>query len=158
MARVKSAQASKAAKQFEAAAATFDKVSNGAGEAMKGNVERAMGAAAEMSSFGKGNLEAWAASTAATQKGMEAISAMAMAYSKHALENHVAATKSLMTVRTVQELVEKQTEYARSAFDEYVAEMNKMSNLMAAYTQDALKPINERVSAMSTIMQKGRMR
>jgi hypothetical protein len=55
-------------------------------------------------------------------------------------------------------VVEKQTEYARSAFDEYVAEMNKMSSLMAAFTQDALRPFNERVSAVSTIMQNGRLR
>jgi phasin family protein len=158
MASVKASQTSKAAKEFEGAVETFDKFSNGAGEAVKGNVERAMGAAAEITAFGKGNIEAWVASTAVTQKGVEAISARAVAYSKHALENHVAATKSLMASRTVQEVVEKQTEYARSAFDEYVAELNKMSSLMASFTQDALKPFNERVSAVSTIMQNGRLR
>lgn len=158
MASVKASQTSKAAKQVEAAAETFDKFSNGAGDAVKGNVERAIGAAADLSAFGKGNLEAWAASTAATQKGVEAISARAVAYSKNAIENHVAATKSLMTAKTVQEVVEKQTEYARSAFDEYVAELNTMSSLLASFAKDALKPFNERVSAVSTIMQNGRLR
>ncbi len=157
MASAKS-QTTKAAKEFEAVAAAYDKTANGASEAMKENVQRAMGAAGEFTAFGKGNLDAWMASTAATQKGVEAISARAVAYSKAALENHVAATKSLLAAKTVQEAVEKQTEYARSAFDEYVAELNKMSELMASFTKDALRPINERVSAVSTIMQNGRHR
>jgi phasin family protein len=117
-----------------------------------------MGAAAEFTAFGKGNMDAWVASTAATQKGVEAISARAVAYSKTALENHVAATKSLFASKSVQEVVEKQTEYARSAFDEYIAELNKMSDLMASFAKDALRPLNERVSAVSTIMQNGRHR
>ncbi|MGE3303831.1 MAG: phasin family protein [Hyphomonadaceae bacterium] len=121
-------------------------------------MERAMTAAAEMNAFGKENFEAWVASTAATTKGMEAISARAVAFSKQALENHVAATKSLMTAKSVQEVIERQTEYARSAFDGYVAELTKMSDLMAGYAKDALKPLNERVSAVSTIMQSARVR
>jgi phasin family protein len=159
MASVKAAQGARAAKdQFEGAAAAFDRIANGSSEALKGNVERAMTAAAEMNAFGKENFEAWVASTAATTKGIEALSARAVAYSKQALENHVAATKSLMTAKSVQELVERQTEYARSAFDGYVAELNKMSDLMAGFAKDAIKPINERVSAVSTIMQSARLR
>jgi phasin family protein len=151
-------ETAKAAKAFEDAAATYDQAANGAGAAMKDNVQRAMGAAAEFSAFGKGNLEAWMASTAATQKGVQEISARAAAYSKHALENHVAAAKSLMASKTVQEVVEKQTEYAKSAFEEYVAEMNKMAELMTTFSKDAMKPFNERVSAVSSIMQNGRLR
>ncbi|MEJ0023124.1 MAG: phasin family protein [Alphaproteobacteria bacterium] len=63
-----------------------------------------------------------------------------------------------MTSKSVQEVVEKQTEYAKSAFDEYVSELNKMSELMAGFTKDAMKPFNERVSAVSSIMQNGRLR
>jgi phasin family protein len=151
-------QTTKAAKEFEAVAAAYDKTANGAGEAMKDNVQRAMGAAAEFTAFGKGTLDAWVASTVATQKGVEAISARAVAYSKTALENHVAATKALLASKSVQEVVEKQTEYARSAFDEYIAELNKISDLMASFAKDALRPLNERVSAVSTIMQNGRHR
>lgn len=151
--------AAKTAKtQIEGASAMFESFTNGSGENITGNIQRAMGAAAEMSSFGKENLEAWVASSAATQKGVEALSARAVAYSKQALENHVAATKSLMTSKSVQEVVEKQTEYARSAFDAYVSELNRMSDLMSGFAKDAMKPLNERVSAVSAIMQNGRLR
>ena len=134
----------------------FEAMAADPGEAIKGNVERAMSAAAELSSFGKENVEAWMAASTATQKGVEALSARAVAYSKQAMENHVAAAKSIMTSKSVQEVVEKQTEYARTAFDSYVAELNKMSDLMSGFTKDAMRPLNERVSAVSTIMQKTR--
>jgi phasin family protein len=157
MASVKS-ETSKAAKAMDDVAASYEEAASGAGGAIKDNVERAMGAAAEFSAFGKGNMEAWMAATAATQKGVQEISARAAAYSKHALENHVAAAKSMMTSKSVQEVVEKQTEYAKSAFEEYVSELNKMSELMTGFAKEAMRPFNERVSAVSTIMQNGRLR
>lgn len=157
MASVKS-ETAKAAKVIDDAASNFEEAASEAGAKMKDNVDRAMGAAAEFSAFGKDNIEAWMAATAATQRGIQEISARAAAYSKQALESHVAAARSVMISKSVQEVVEKQTEYARTAFDEYVAELNKMSELMASYTKDAMKPFNERVSAVSTIMQNGRMR
>ncbi len=148
----------KTKKDAEAGAAMFEQAAAGAGETLKGNVQRAMSAATEIGAFGKENMEAWVASTAVTQKGVEALSARAVAYSKQALENHLAATKSVMSSKSVQEAMEKQTEYARSAFDIYVAEVNRMSELMAGYAKDAMKPLNERVSAVSAIMQNGRLR
>ena len=48
-------------------------------------------------SYGKQNVEAWMASATAAQKGFETLSARSVAFSKQAIENHVAATKSLMT-------------------------------------------------------------
>ncbi|MEJ0023125.1 MAG: phasin family protein [Alphaproteobacteria bacterium] len=79
-------ETTKAAKVLEDAGAGFDQAANGAGAALKENVERAMGAAAEFSAFGKGNLEAWMAASTAAQRGLQEISARAVAYSKHALE------------------------------------------------------------------------
>lgn len=150
--------AAKAAKVVSDATETLEKTATDAGQAMKDNVSRAMDAAADLSAFGKGNLEAWMASAAATQKGAEALSARAVAFSKHALESHAAAARALLASRSVHEVVEKQTEYARAVFDDYVAELSTMSDLMAGYAKDAMRPLNERVSAVSTIMQNGRLR
>ncbi len=140
-------------KTAETATAAFDQVSAGSSEAMRDTMDRAMAATAELTSFSKENMEAWAASTAAASKGMEALSARAVAYSKSALEAHTAATKALMTSKSVQEMVEKQTDYVRSAFDVYVSELNSMSDIVTGLAKEAMKPLNERVSAMSHIMQ-----
>jgi phasin family protein len=116
-------------------------------------VDRTLNAVAEVGSFGKENFEAWIASATAASKGIEALSARAAAYSKTTLENHAAAAKSLMTVKSVQELIERQTEYAKSAFEGYVSEVTKMSDLFAGVTKDAIKPLNERAAAVSHLMQ-----
>lgn len=124
-------------------------------EKFREGVDRSLAAMTEMGSFGKENVEAWIASATAASKGIEVLSQRAMAYSKTAMENHMSATKAIMTSKSVQELMERQSDYARSAFDVYVAELNTMSDLMAGLTKDAIKPLNERMAAMSHIMQNG---
>ena len=124
MATTKAANGARTAKTIvDEAATSFEAATANGAHAVKENMERALAAASEMNAFGKENFEAWVASSTAATKGLEAISARAMAYSKSALEAHMSATKSIMTSKSVQELVEKQSEYARSAFDGYVAEV-----------------------------------
>ena len=93
------------------------------------------------------------ASATATQKGFETLSARYVAFSKQALENHVSAAKSIMTSKSVQEFVEKQNEYAKSSFDAYVAEVTEAADLVAGVAKEALRPINERVSAVGQLVQ-----
>lgn len=122
-------------------------------ESAKEQFDRGIAAMTEMSAFGKENLEAWVASAAATQRGVETLSARAVAFSRTAMENHMAAAKALMTSKSVQEFVEKQTDYARASFDAYVAELNSVSDLVAGLTKDAIKPLNERMTAVGNLMQ-----
>lgn len=127
-----------------------------AGQAqVKEGFERSMAAMAEVGAFGKENVEAFVASATAAAKGLEAVSTRAVAYSKSAMENHVAATKAIMTSKSVQEALERQAEYARTAFDGYLAEMNHMAELMTGITKDAAKPLNERMTAVSHLIQNG---
>ncbi|MGE0046406.1 MAG: phasin family protein, partial [Hyphomonadaceae bacterium] len=125
-------------KAAEGARAAFEQVTTASSEAFRDNVDRSLAAVSEMSAFGKQNVEAMIASAAAAQKGFETLSARAVAYSKSAMENHVAATKSLMTSKSVQEFVEKQTAYTRSAFDAYVAELNSLSDVFSGVAKDAI--------------------
>jgi phasin family protein len=129
-----------------------------ASAAMRENMDRGLAALSEASAFGKQNVEAWMASAAAAQKGLEALSARTVAFQKQAIENHVAATKSLMTSKSVQEFVEKQNEYAKSSFEAYVAELSSVSDMMAGLTKEAMQPLNERVNAVGHLIQNGAAR
>ena len=113
----------KTARTAKSATEAFEQVTAASTEAVRENIDRSLAALSEASSFGKQNVEAWLASATAAQKGFEALSARSVAFSKQALENHVAATKSLMTSKSVQEFVEKQNDYAKSSFEAYVAEL-----------------------------------
>ncbi len=156
MATTKTAQGAKIETQaHEAAAKGFEHISAMAPEAVKEQLDRTMTAVSEMGSFGKDNMEAIVASATAYTKGVEAMSARAAAFSKQAVENHMTAAKSILTSRSVQELVERQSAYAKSAFEGYVSEMNQVSEIFAGVAKQALQPFNERVSAVGQLVQAG---
>lgn len=156
MATVKAAP--KAPKTVEQAQAAFENVTAASTEAMRDNLDRSIAAMSEVSAFGKENMEAFVASATAAQKGFEALSAAAFNFSRATMENNMTAAKALMSSKSVQELIEKQATYARTSFDSYLAEVNKMSDLVAGVTKDAMKPLNERMSAMSHLIQAGAVR
>ena len=116
--------------------------------AFKDSVEKSMTAISEMNAHSKKNLEAVVASVTAATKGAEALGARAIAYSKKTVEDQVAATKTLASAKSVQEVVELQTSFAKTAFEAYVAEVNKMAEAVSASVKEAMAPINERVTAM----------
>lgn len=144
-----------AAKSFEQATEQLEQFSAVGQEKFREGVDRSLAAVSEMGAFSKENFEALVASATAASKGMEVLSARAVAYSKSAMEQHMAATKAMMSAKSVQELVERQSDYARSAFDGYVAEMNRLTDLMSGVTKDAIKPINERMTAVGQLVQAG---
>ncbi|MEZ5959572.1 MAG: TIGR01841 family phasin [Hyphomonadaceae bacterium] len=148
MATAKSAP--RAAKTATEAFETFTATST---ETVRENIDRSIAAFSEASSFGKQNMEAWLASATAAQKGFEALSARAVAFQKAALESHVAAAKSLMTSKSVQEFAEKQNDYAKSSFEAYVAELTTVSDLVQGVTKETLQPINDRVNAVGQLIQ-----
>jgi len=120
----------------------FEQVTAASNEAVRENIDRGIAALSEASAFGKQNVDAWLASAQAAQKGFETLSARTVAFQKAALENHVAAAKSLMTSKSVQEFVEKQNDYAKTSFEAYVAELTTISDLVAGVAKDTLQPIN----------------
>ena len=117
-------------------------------KAFKDSVEKSMAALGEMNTSSKKNLEAVVASVTAATKGAETLGVRAIAYSKKSMEDQVAAAKSLAGAKSLQEAVELQTAFAKSAFETYVAEVNKMGETVAASMKESMSPINERVTAL----------
>ena len=127
---------------------TVDQITAASNVAFKGGVEKTLAALNDANADSKKNLEAVVASVTAATKGAEALGALAMAYSKGAYETQVAAAKSLTSAKSVQEVVELQTTFAKSALEAYMAEMGRMSEIVSASVKDSMKPLNERVTAM----------
>jgi phasin family protein len=149
------ATAKTAPRAAKTATEAFESMTTASSETVRENIDRGLAALSEAQSFGKQNVEAFLASASATQKGVEALSARTVAFQKQAIENHVAAAKSLMTSKSVQEFVEKQNDYAKSSFEAYVAELTSISDLWSGLTKEALQPINERVNAVGQLIQTG---
>ena len=135
---------------------TVEQFTTAGNVAFKDAVEKSLTQLNELNAHSKTNLEAVIASVTAQAKGAEALGAQAMAYSKKAVEDHVAAAKSLSGAKSVQEVIELQTTYAKSALDAYISEVSKMSDIVSTSVKDAVKPLNERVTAAVERLQAAR--
>ena len=138
------------------AEATVEQFTAGANVAFKDGVEKTLAALNEANATSKKNLEAVVASVTAATKGAEALGAQAMAYSKSAFEGQVTAAKSLASAKSVQEVVELQTAYAKTALETYMAELGRMTETVSASMKDSVKPLNERMTAMVERVQAAR--
>ena len=101
----------------DAVKTTVDQFTAAPNVAFKDGVEKTLAALNDANAHSKKNLEAVVASVTAATKGAEALGAQAMAYSKTSFETQVAAAKSLTSAKSVQEVVELQTSFAKSALE-----------------------------------------
>ena len=97
--------------------------------------------------FQKDNVEAFVASSTILTKGFEALSKEIAAFTQAQYEQSVATTKALFAVKSVKELVDLQTEFAKSSFDAMVAEATKVSETGFKVANEAAEPITARVNA-----------
>jgi phasin family protein len=135
---------------------TVEQFTTAGNQAFKDAVEKSLAGLNEANAYSKKNLEAVIASVTAAAKGAEALGAETLAYSKSAVETQVAAAKSLSGAKSVQEVVELQTTFAKSALEAYIAQMTKASEIVSASMKDSLKPLNERVTAAVERLQAAR--
>ena len=135
---------------------TVEQFTTAGNVAFKDAVEKSLASLNEVNAHSKKNLEAVIASVTASTKGAEALGAQAMAYSKKAVEDQVAAAKSLSGAKSIQEVVELQTTFAKSALEAYIAEFSKISEIVSASVKDSVKPLNERVTAAVERLQAAR--
>ena len=126
---------------------TVEKMAQAGNQAFKDSVEKSLGALNEVNALSKGNIEAVVESLTAATKGAETVGAQAMAFSKKNWEEAVAATKTLSSAKSVQEVVELQSKYAKASMEAYVADMNALTQTLSASFKDTFKPINARMTA-----------
>jgi phasin family protein len=131
----------------DAVKSTVDRMTTAGNQAFRDTIEKSLGAMTEVNSHGKRNLEAVVESVTAATRGAETLGAQALAFSKKSWEDSVAAAQSLGSAKSVQEVVEIQTNFAKSALETYLTELNRWSDTVSASVKDTLKPLNERVTA-----------
>jgi phasin family protein len=127
---------------------TIDQYTSAGADAFKGAMQKSLSALNEASGHSKKNLEAVVASFTAAAKGAESLGSQAMAFSKSSFEGQVAAAKSMAGAKSIQDVVELQSTYAKSALDTYLSEMRKISETVAGSVKDSLKPLGERATTV----------
>ena len=79
-------------------------------------------------------------------KGLQAFASKVTDYSKASFEDATRAFEQLLNAKSIEQAIEIQSQYAKKAFDTYIAELSKLGELYAMVARTAIKPV-ERVVA-----------
>lgn len=112
----------------------------------KAALEKSTKLVEELNEFNKGNLEAVVESTKVAAKGAEALGQQAADTARKNYEKATTAMKSFASVKSPTELFQLQSEYARSAFDSFVAESSKNTEAFLKLAGDVFQPLSNRIA------------
>jgi len=91
----------------------------------------------------KDGFDAAVSSFGEVNKGLQAIAAEVTAYSKKAFEDGTRAFEQLLAAKSFEQVIEIQSQYAKKAYDTYVAESSKLVEMYAGLTRNAYKPVEQ---------------
>ena len=94
----------------------------------------------DIQSYGKEHLETVAASASNMQSGVQAIATAYGDYAKKSFEDTKSFVEKLSGVKSMDKAMEAQTEFARSAFENFVAESQKIAALYSDLAKQTFKP------------------
>jgi hypothetical protein len=95
----------------------------------------------EFQRVGKGGFDAAVKSLGEVNKGMQAITAEVTNYSKKTFEDGTRAFEQLMGAKTLEQAIEIQSQYAKKAYDAYMAEMSKLGEMYVGLARNAYRPV-----------------
>ena len=82
-------------------------------------------------------------------KGFQQIAAEATEYSKKSYEDSSAVAEKLVSAKSLDKAIEIQTDYAKNAYETFVAQATKMSELYADMAKEAYKPFEKAAAKVS---------
>jgi phasin family protein len=106
--------------------------------------------------YGRETVEAYMKSANVAGKGVETLQSEIYSFSKQSVEESIAATKALMSTKSIHEAFELQTDFAKSAFDAYVGQMTKLSEILFSTAKGAFEPLQGRVQAWVNVVESSR--
>ena len=121
-------------------------------EAIKDGFEKAAKGYDQFIAFGKDNAEAVLKSANAAGKGIETLNSEVLAYTRKSLEEGVAAAKAVLSSKTVEEALQVQSDFGKTAFETYVDQLAKFGDMALAAARHAAEPFQARVSALTDLV------
>jgi hypothetical protein len=94
----------------------------------------------DLQQVGKENVDVTLKAMGALSKGTQAIAVEVADYSKKAFEDSTAAIEKLFGVKSLDKAIEVQTEYAKSAYEGFVAKASRIGELYADLAKETYKP------------------
>ena len=101
----------------------------------------------EIADFNKETVDAVIASSKFVAKGVEDLGQEIASYAQQATEKNIETAQKLFALKNVQDVLDLQTEWAKTAFDGFVAESAKLQDMSLQVGTKASGPISKQVNA-----------
>jgi len=105
----------------------------------------------EMQKFGKDSMDTAMNSLGAWTKGAQAIMVEIVDYSKKSAEASAAAWEKLLGAKTPEKAIQVQSEFLKSAYEDFVAEATKLGELYVDLAKEAYKPFEGVIGKASVL-------
>jgi len=106
----------------------------------------------DLSVFGQHNADALVKSSSIAVKAVQDINAEIVSLSKKPMEEGIAAAKELTAIKSLPELVEKQTEFAKTSFEGFVAQATRFNEMYMAAAKEVFAPLNDRAAVAANMV------
>lgn len=129
------------------AAQTVQKTMEQSVDAAKKQLDDMIRGCDDLASFSRENVSAAVAASTATAKAVETVNSELFAFSKKTYEGQIAALRALSAAKTPKEFFDVQSNLMKGQYEDFIAEANKLGNVIAAAATDAVAPMNARMVA-----------
>jgi phasin family protein len=87
--------------------------------------------------------EAASRSFTEANKGFQALAAEMMEYSKAAFDDAIRTWEQLIGVRSLEQAIQIQSDYAKRVYDNHMAELKRLGEMCVGMVRDAAKPVED---------------
>ena len=100
----------------------------------------------EYQRLSKEGLDAATRSFGEVNKGFQALAAEMTDYSKRTFDDVFRAWEQLLTAKSLDQVIEIQSQYAKKAYDTHMSEMSKLGEMYVSLARNAYKPVEQAVA------------
>ncbi|HUU67419.1 MAG TPA: phasin family protein [Methyloceanibacter sp.] len=100
----------------------------------------------DLQKMGKESYDAMLRSYGELNRGVQTIGAEVTGYSKQAFAEATRTFEKLAGAKSLETVIEIQSQYAKTAYDNWMAEASKIGEMYASVARDAYKPVEQAVA------------
>jgi phasin family protein len=101
----------------------------------------------QFADLSRDNMAALIKANTVLSQGLEAIGKEFMGYAKHSFETAAETAKALLAAKTIEDVVQLNTEYAKSSVERMIERSAKLSEMGVKVANETLAPLGGRVEA-----------
>ena len=105
--------------------------------------DRAQRVSDQLQRAAEGGWEAAGRSITEVNRGFQALAAEMTEYSKKTFEDAIRTWEQLIGVKSLEQAIEIQSQYAKRVYDNHMAEMTKLGEMYARMVRGAAQPVEQ---------------